>query len=296
MAVVSMKQLLEAGVHFGHQTRRWNPKMAPYIFTARNGIYIIDLQKTVKKLEEAYNYVRDVAASGKDILFVGTKKQAQESIREEAANCGMPYVNARWLGGMMTNFRTIRRRIDRLNQLRKMEEDGTFDLLPKKEVIKLRLEIEKLEKFLGGIQTMKKLPGAMFIVDPRKEKIAVSEAKKLGIPIVAIVDTNCDPDEVDYVIPGNDDAIRAVKLISQTMAAAVTEGRQNMADDVEEKEEEANEAPKAPARAPRDNRDRGPRRNDNRTPRAPRAPRNDAPKAAEAPKAEAPKAEAPAEA
>ncbi|HIZ84622.1 MAG TPA: 30S ribosomal protein S2 [Firmicutes bacterium] len=296
MAVVSMKQLLEAGVHFGHQTRRWNPKMAPYIFTERNGIYIIDLQKTVKKLEEAYNYVRDVAASGKDILFVGTKKQAQESIREEAANCGMPYVNARWLGGMMTNFRTIRRRIDRLNQLRKMEEDGTFDLLPKKEVIKLRLEIEKLEKFLGGIQNMKKLPGAMFIVDPRKEKIAVSEAKKLGIPIVAIVDTNCDPDEVDYVIPGNDDAIRAVKLISQTMAAAVTEGRQNMADDVEEKEEEANEAPKAPARAPRDNRDRGPRRNDNRTPRAPRAPRNDAPKAAEAPKAEAPKAEAPAEA
>ncbi len=296
MAVVSMKQLLEAGVHFGHQTRRWNPKMAPYIFTERNGIYIIDLQKTVKKLEEAYNYVRDVAASGKDILFVGTKKQAQESIREEATNCGMPYVNARWLGGMMTNFRTIRRRIDRLNQLRKMEEDGTFDLLPKKEVIKLRLEIEKLEKFLGGIQNMKKLPGAMFIVDPRKEKIAVSEAKKLGIPIVAIVDTNCDPDEVDCVIPGNDDAIRAVKLIAQTMAAAVTEGRQNMADDAEEKEEEAEEAPKAPARAPRDNRDRGPRRNDNRAPRAPRAPRNDAPKAAEAPKAEAPKAEAPAEA
>ena len=228
MAVVSMKQLLEAGVHFGHQTRRWNPKMAPYIFTERNGIYIIDLQKTVKKLEEAYTYVRDIAAEGKDILFVGTKKQAQDSIREEAVNCGMPYVNARWLGGMMTNFRTIRRRIDRLNQLRKMEEDGTFDLLPKKEVIKLRLEIEKLEKFLGGIQNMKKLPGAMFIVDPRKEKIAVSEAKKLGIPIIAIVDTNCDPDEVDCVIPGNDDAIRAVKLIAQTMAAAVTEGRQNM--------------------------------------------------------------------
>ena len=302
MAVVSMKQLLEAGVHFGHQTRRWNPKMAPYIFTERNGIYIIDLQKTVKKLEEAYTYVRDIAATGKDVLFVGTKKQAQESIREEATNCGMPYVNARWLGGMMTNFRTIRRRIDRLNQLRKMEEDGTFDLLPKKEVIKLRLEIEKLEKFLGGIQNMKKLPGAMFIVDPRKEKIAVSEAKKLGIPIIAIVDTNCDPDEVDCVIPGNDDAIRAVKLIAQTMAAAVTEGRQNMQDVAEEKDEE--EAPKDPARGYRDNRDRGPRapRNDNRAPRAPRAPRNDAPKAAEAPvaaeapKAEAPKAEAPAEA
>ncbi|MCI8360781.1 MAG: 30S ribosomal protein S2 [Clostridiales bacterium] len=301
MAVVSMKQLLEAGVHFGHQTRRWNPKMAPYIFTERNGIYIIDLQKTVKKLEEAYTYVRDIAATGKDVLFVGTKKQAQESIREEAVNCGMPFVNARWLGGMMTNFRTIRRRIDRLNQLRKMEEDGTFDLLPKKEVIKLRLEIEKLEKFLGGIQNMKKLPGAMFIVDPRKEKIAVSEAKKLGIPIIAIVDTNCDPDEVDCVIPGNDDAIRAVKLIAQTMAAAVTEGRQNMQDVAEEKDEE--EAPKAPARNFRDNRDRGTRapRNDNRGPRAPRAPRNDAPKAAapaaaEAPKAEAPKAAAPAEA
>lgn len=226
MAVVSMKQLLEAGVHFGHQTRRWNPKMAQYIFTERNGIYIIDLQKTVKKLEEAYLFVRDLSAEGKDILFVGTKKQAQDSVKEEATNCSMPYVNARWLGGMLTNFRTIRRRIDRLNQLRKMEEDGTFDLLPKKEVIKLRLEIEKLEKFLGGIQDMKKLPGAMFIVDPRKERIAVAEAKKLGIPIVAIVDTNCDPDEIDAVIPGNDDAIRAVKLIAQTMAAAVIEGRQ----------------------------------------------------------------------
>ena len=230
MSVVSMKQLLEAGVHFGHQTRRWNPKMAEYIFTERNGIYIIDLQKTVKKLEEAYMFVRDLSAEGKDILFVGTKKQAQESVKEEAANCGMPYVNARWLGGMMTNFRTIRRRIDRLNQLRRMDEDGTFDMLPKKEVIKLRLEIEKLEKFLGGIQDMKKLPGALFIVDPRKEKIAVSEAKKLGIPIVAIVDTNCDPDDVDYVIPGNDDAIRAVKLIAQTMAAAVVEGRQGEQD------------------------------------------------------------------
>lgn len=226
MAVVSMKQLLEAGVHFGHQTRRWNPKMAPYIFTERNGIYIIDLQKTVKKLNEAYMFVRDISAEGKDILFVGTKKQAQESIKEEAMNCGMPYVNARWLGGMLTNFRTIRRRIDRLNQLRKMSEDGTFDLLPKKEVIKLRLEIEKLEKFLGGIQDMKSIPGAMFIVDPRKERIAVAEAKKLGVPIVAIVDTNCDPDEIDAVIPGNDDAIRAVKLIAQTIAAAVIEGRQ----------------------------------------------------------------------
>ena len=226
MAVVSMKQLLEAGVHFGHQTRRWNPKMAQYIFTERNGIYIIDLQKTVKKLNEAYLYARDIAAEGKDILFVGTKKQAQDSIKEEAENCGMPYVNARWLGGMMTNFRTIRRRVGRLEQLRKMEEDGTFDLLPKKEVIKLRLEIEKLEKFLGGIKNMQQLPGALFIVDPRKERIAVAEAKKLGIPIIAIVDTNCDPDEIDAVIPGNDDAIRAVKLIAQTIGAAVIEGRQ----------------------------------------------------------------------
>ena len=226
MAVVSMKQLLEAGVHFGHQTRRWNPKMAEYIFTERNGMYIIDLQKTVKKLNEAYLFARDTAAEGKDILFVGTKKQAQDSVKEEAINCSMPYVNARWLGGMLTNFRTIRTRIDRLNQLRKMEEDGTFELLPKKEVIKLRLEIEKLEKFLGGIQDMKKIPGALFIVDPRKERIAVQEAKKLGIPIIAIVDTNCDPDEIDAVIPGNDDAIRAVKLIASTIAAAVIEGRQ----------------------------------------------------------------------
>lgn len=226
MAVVSMKQLLEAGVHFGHQTRRWNPKMAPYIFTERNGIYIIDLQKTVRKLEEAYMFVRDLAANGENILFVGTKKQAGDSVREEATRCGGYYVNARWLGGMMTNFKTIRRRIDRLAQLRKMQEDGTFDLLPKKEVVKLNLEIEKLEKFLGGIKDMKKLPGALFIVDPRKEKIAVSEAKKLGIPIVAIVDTNCDPDDVDYVIPGNDDAIRAVKLIAGTVANAVIEGRQ----------------------------------------------------------------------
>ena len=226
MGVVSMKQLLEAGVHFGHQTRRWNPKMARYIFTERNGIYIIDLQKTVKKLEEAYMFVRDVAANGDNVLFVGTKKQAGESIKEEAERAGAYYVNARWLGGMMTNFSTIRRRVSRLQQLRAMEEDGTFDLLPKKEVIKLRLEIEKLEKFLGGIKEMKQLPGALFIVDPRKERIAVAEAKKLGIPIVAIVDTNCDPDEIDYVIPGNDDAIRAVKLISATMANAIIEGRE----------------------------------------------------------------------
>ncbi|HBT65875.1 MAG TPA: 30S ribosomal protein S2, partial [Ruminococcaceae bacterium] len=210
MAVVSMKQLLEAGVHFGHQTRRWNPKMAPYIFTERNGIYIIDLQKTVRKLEDAYMFIRDLTANGESVLFVGTKKQAQDSIREEATRAGAHYVNARWLGGMLTNFRTIRGRIARLSQLRSMEQEGIFDLLPKKEVIKLNHEIEKLEKFLGGIKDMKKLPGALFIIDPRKEKIAVAEAHKLGIPIVAIVDTNCDPDEIDYIIPGNDDAIRAV--------------------------------------------------------------------------------------
>ena len=226
MAVVSMKQLLEAGVHFGHQTRRWNPKMARYIFTERNGIYIIDLQKTVKKIDEAYNFVRDLSTSGEMLLFVGTKKQAQESIREEAARCNMPFVDARWLGGMPTNFRTIRRRIDRMEQLKKMQEDGTFDMLPKKEVIKLNLEIDKLEKFLGGVKNMDRLPGALFIVDPRKERIAVAEAIKLHIPIVAIVDTNCDPDEIDYVIPGNDDAIRAVRLISNTMANAILEGRQ----------------------------------------------------------------------
>ncbi|MBS5660919.1 MAG: 30S ribosomal protein S2 [Clostridiales bacterium] len=234
MGVVSMKQLLEAGVHFGHQTRRWNPKMARYIFTERNGIYIIDLQKTVKKLDEAYMFARDVAADGGSILFVGTKKQAGDSVKEEAERCGMHYVNARWLGGMMTNFNTIRRRINRLSQLRQMEEDGTFDLLPKKEVIKLNLEIEKLEKFLGGIKNMDKLPKALFIVDPRKERIAVAEAKKLGIPIIAIVDTNCDPDEIDYVIPGNDDAIRAVKLIAGAMASAVIEGRQGQEEAVEE--------------------------------------------------------------
>ena len=228
MSVVSMKQLLEAGVHFGHQTRRWNPKMAEYIFTERNGIYIIDLQKTVKKLEEAYMFVRDIAAEGDEILFVGTKKQAQDSIKVEAQRCGMPYVNARWLGGMLTNFSTIKRRIKRLGQLQAMKADGTFDILPKKEAAKLDLEIEKLEKFMGGITEMKKQPAAMFIVDPRKERIAVAEAKKLGIPIIAIVDTNCDPDEIDYVIPGNDDAIRAVKLIAGAMADAVIEGRQGM--------------------------------------------------------------------
>ena len=226
MAVVSMKQLLEAGVHFGHQTRRWNPKMAQYIFTERNGIYIIDLQKTVKKLEEAYDYVRELSANGGTVLFVGTKKQAGDSIREEAERAGAYFVNARWLGGMLTNFETIRKRIRRLEQLRKMEADGTFERLPKKEVVKLELEIEKLEKYLGGIKEMNKLPTAMFVVDPRKEKIAVAEAHKLGIPVIAIVDTNCDPDEIDYVIPGNDDAIRAVKLISSTMANAIIEGHQ----------------------------------------------------------------------
>jgi small subunit ribosomal protein S2 len=226
MSVVSMKQLLEAGVHFGHQTRRWNPKMAPYIYMERNGIYIIDLQKTVKKLEEAYNFVRSLSESGSSILFVGTKKQAQDSIKEEAERVGMFYVNARWLGGMLTNFKTMRTRIERLAQLRKMQEDGTFDMLPKKEVIKLTNEIEKLEKYLGGVKDMKKLPGALFIVDPRKERNAIAEARKLNIPIVAIVDTNCDPDEIDYIIPGNDDAIRAIRLISQAIANAVQEGRQ----------------------------------------------------------------------
>ena len=242
MGVVSMKQLLEAGVHFGHQTRRWNPKMAPYIFTERNGIYIIDLQKTVKKLEEAYMFVRDLSAEGKSVLFVGTKKQAGDSVKEEATRAGAYYVNARWLGGMMTNFKTIQRRIARLEQLHTMQEDGTFNLLPKKEVVKLELEIEKLEKYLGGIKDMKKLPGALFIVDPRKEKIAVSEAKKLGIPVVAIVDTNCDPDDADYVIPGNDDAIRAVKLIAGAMADAIIEGRQGEQQAAEAAEAESEEA------------------------------------------------------
>ena len=236
MSVISMKQLLEAGVHFGHQTRRWNPKMSEYIFMERNGIYIIDLQKTVKKLEEAYFFVRDLAAEGGTVLFVGTKKQAQDAVKEEAEKVGMFYVNARWLGGMLTNFKTMRQRVERLNQLNRMAEDGTFDLLPKKEVAKLTHEIEKLEKFLGGIKEMKSLPGALFIVDPRKEKIAVSEAKKLGIPVVAIVDTNCDPDDGNYVIPGNDDAIRAVKLIASCMADAIIEGHQG------EQGEEAAEA------------------------------------------------------
>ena len=242
MAVVSMKSLLEAGVHFGHQTRRWNPKMAPYIYTERNGIYIIDLQKTVKKLEEAYNFVREISANGGNILFVGTKKQAQDAIRKEAARCGGYYVNARWLGGMLTNFRTMRTRIDRLAQLRKMEEDGTFAMLPKKEVIKHQGEIAKLEKYLGGVKEMKKIPAALFIVDPRKERNAIAEATKLNIPIVAIVDTNCDPDEIDYVIPGNDDAIRAIRLIAAAMANAAIEGRQGEDAGVEA---EAVEAPAA---------------------------------------------------
>ena len=227
MSVISMKQLLEAGVHFGHQTRRWNPKMAPYIFTERNGIYIIDLQKTVKKVEEAYNFIKEVSAEGKDVLFVGTKKQAQEAIQEEAVRCNMHFVNNRWLGGMLTNFSTIKGRIKALEELEVMEQDGTFDVLPKKEVSKLKLEEEKLEKNLGGIKNMdSRNIGALFVVDPRKEKNAISEAKILGIPVVAIVDTNCDPDEVDYVIPGNDDAIRAVKLITAKIADAVLEGRQ----------------------------------------------------------------------
>ena len=234
MAVISMKQLLEAGVHFGHQTRRWNPKMAQYIFNERNGIYIIDLQKTVRKIDEAYMFVRDVALSGKSILFVGTKKQAQESIESEAKRCGMYYVNNRWLGGMLTNFRTIRTRIARLNEIDAMEQRGDFDVLPKKEVIQLLGEREKLEKNLGGIRNMKELPGALFVVDPRKEHIAVTEARILGIPIVGIVDTNCDPDEIDYVIPGNDDAIRAVKLIAGKLADAVLEGRQGEQDNAEE--------------------------------------------------------------
>ena len=226
MSVISMKQLLEAGVHFGHQTRRWNPKMKEYIFTERNGIYIIDLQKTVKKAEEAYNFIRSVAEAGESILFVGTKKQAQESIEQEAKRCEMYFVNQRWLGGMLTNFKTIQTRIAKLRKIEKMEAEGDFALLPKKEVIKLKAEQEKLEQNLSGIKEMKRLPGAMFVVDPRKEHIAVLEARSLGIPVVAIVDTNCDPDEVDYAIPGNDDAIRAVKLIASKMADAVLEGRQ----------------------------------------------------------------------
>ncbi|MBQ7844901.1 MAG: 30S ribosomal protein S2 [Clostridia bacterium] len=234
MAVISMKQLLEAGVHFGHQTRRWNPKMAQYIFTERNGIYIIDLQKTVKKIDEAYAFIRDVAMEGKSVLFVGTKKQAQESIESEAKRCNQYYVNNRWLGGMLTNFRTIQTRIKRLNEIDRMEQQGQFEVLPKKEVIQLKAEREKLETNLGGIREMKKLPGALFVVDPRKEHIAVTEARILNIPIVGIVDTNCDPDEIDYVIPGNDDAIRAVKLIAGKMADAVLEGKQGEQSEVVE--------------------------------------------------------------
>ena len=239
MAMISMKQLLEAGVHFGHQTRRWNPKMARYIFTERNGIYIIDLQKTVKKVDDAYNFLREVASEGKSILFVGTKKQAQDAVKEEAIRAGQFYVNERWLGGMMTNFSTIQRRVWRLKELERMEEDGTFDVLTKKEVLGLRHEMERLEKYLGGIKEMKRLPGALFVVDPRKERIAVAEARKLNIPIVGIVDTNCDPDEIDYVIPGNDDAIRAVRLLTARMADAIIEGRggEDTAVDEEVKEE-----------------------------------------------------------
>jgi len=226
MSVITMKSLLEAGVHFGHQTRRWNPKMAQYIFTERNGIYIIDLQKTVKKIDEAYDVMKNVVISGGEVLFVGTKKQAQEAIESEAIRCGMHFVNQRWLGGMLTNYKTIRKRIDRLHELVRMEEDGIFELLPKKEVIQLNHERERLEKFLGGIKNMNKIPDVLFVVDPRKERIAVKEAQILGIPVIGIVDTNCDPDEVDYVIPGNDDAIRAVKLLAETFANAVLEGKQ----------------------------------------------------------------------
>lgn len=241
MSVVSMKQLLEAGVHFGHQTRRWNPKMAPYIFTERNGIYIIDLQKTIGMIDEAYSFMKEVGASGKPILFVGTKKQAQNSIREEALRCGEYYVNQRWLGGMLTNYKTISNRIDRLNEINEMEEDGTFNKLVKKEVIKINAEREKLEKFLGGIKEMKGMPGAVFVVDPKKERIAVKEAKILGIPVVGMVDTNCDPDDVDYPIPANDDAIRAVRLITATMADAIVEAKEGAAEDAGDMAEGADE-------------------------------------------------------
>ncbi|MBO8155208.1 MAG: 30S ribosomal protein S2 [Bacillaceae bacterium] len=238
MSVISMKQLLEAGVHFGHQTRRWNPKMKKYIFTERNGIYIIDLQKTVKKVEEAYQFVKDIAADGGNILFVGTKKQAQDTIKEEATRAGMFYVNQRWLGGTLTNFQTIKKRIQRLKDIERMEEDGTFDVLPKKEVVQIMKEKERLEKFLGGIKDMEDLPEAIFVVDPRKERIAVAEAHKLNIPVIAMVDTNCDPDEVDYVIPANDDAIRAVKLLTSKMADAVLEAKQGEASEEANTEEQ----------------------------------------------------------
>ena len=251
MSIVSIKQLLEAGVHFGHHTRRWNPKMAEYIFTERNGIYIIDLQKTIKKFEEAYMFARDIASDGGTILFVGTKKQAADAIREEAERCGMYYVNVRWLGGMLTNYKTIRMSINRLASLEKMQEDGTFDMLPKKEVASLQKEMANLERNLGGIKNMDRLPSAIFIVDPRKEHNAVLEAKKLGIPVIAIVDTNCDPDDADYVIPGNDDAIRAIRLISSVIANAVIEGHQgeqmNEAEAVEDEAEAAEDAENAEA-------------------------------------------------
>ena len=246
MAVVSMKQLLEAGVHFGHQTRRWNPKMAKFIFTERNGIYIIDLSKTVKKVEEAYSFLREVASQGEVILFVGTKKQAQEAIKEEAERCGMFYVNERWLGGMLTNFDTIQKRIQRLKDLEKMEEDGTFDVLPKKEVILLKKEMEKLQKNLGGIKDMTEIPGVLFVVDPKKERIAILEARKLNIPVVGLVDTNCNPEDVDYAIPGNDDAIRAVKLIADVMANAVIEGKQGESEETVESVEESFEETSEP--------------------------------------------------
>ncbi len=242
MAVVAMKQLLEAGVHFGHQTRRWDPKMAEYIFQARNGIHIIDLQKTSKKLDEAYEFMRAQAEEGKTFLFVGTKKQAQECMKEAAEKSGMYYVNQRWLGGMLTNFGTIRTRVERLNELEKMQEDGTFEVLPKKEVILLKKEMEKLEKNLGGIKDMTEVPGVLFVVDPKKERIAILEARKLNIPVVGLVDTNCNPEDVDYAIPGNDDAIRAVKLIADTMANAIIEGRQGEAEDVSTSAEETFEA------------------------------------------------------
>ena len=242
MSVVAMKQLLEAGVHFGHQTRRWDPRMAPYIFTARNGIYIIDLQKTAKKIDEAYAVLKSIVDEGKTVIFVGTKKQAQECVKEEAERCGMYYVNQRWLGGMLTNFKTIRTRVNRLKELEAMAEDGTFDVLPKKEVILLKKEMEKLEKNLGGIKDMTEIPGAMFVVDPKKERIAILEARKLGIPVIGLVDTNCNPEDVDYVIPGNDDAIRAVKLIADVMANAVIEGKQGESFETVEEQDVSEEA------------------------------------------------------
>ena len=243
MSVVAMKQLLEAGVHFGHQTRRWDPRMAPYIFTSRNGIYIIDLQKTAKKIDEAYAVLKNIIDEGKTVIFVGTKKQAQECVKEEAERCGMYYVNQRWLGGMLTNFETIKTRVDRLKALETMETDGTFDVLPKKEVILLKKEMEKLEKNLGGIKNMNEVPGAMFVVDPKKERIAILEARKLGIPVIGLVDTNCNPEDVDYVIPGNDDAIRAIKLIVEAMANAVIESKQgeSMVKDSDDSEETVQE-------------------------------------------------------